>query len=257
MKFRKMLILVVVSLFLSACTAKGTDGNVQPSTMPGTLTEKPTQTQSTTPPEPENGSEDSEPEPAPVVMIPEYVELFNLNPDMVGWIKIPGTAVDYPVVQSPDRPNYYLHRDFYGADAYAGALYVREKCDVNLPSDNVTIYGHNMADGTMFGPLHKYKEKSFWQENKLVHFDTLYQRHTYEICLVFRTSVNVSGGFDYHLFDTAEDAAAYDDFVAKCQARALYDTGITPEFGQKLITLSTCDRSIHNGRLVVVARQIS
>lgn len=198
--------------------------------------------------------EEVEPEPEPEIL-PEYLQLYAQNNDMVGWIKIPGTAIDNPVVQTPDRPNYYLHRDFSGAEDYAGTLYVREKCNVNTPSDNVTIYGHNMANGTMFGPLHKYKEKSFWEANTLVQFDTLYERHTYEIFAVFRVSAN--GGFSYHTFDTAVDEAAYDAFVSQCKALSFYDTGVTPQYGEKLVTLSTCDRAIENGRLVVVARRIT
>lgn len=209
---------------------------------------------STIPTIPPEDVEEPEPEPK-VEILSEFQPKYDENNDMVGWIKIPGTAIDYPVVQTPDRPNYYLHRDFSGAEDYAGTLYVREKCDVNTPSDNVTIYGHNMANGTMFGPLHKYKEKQFWEANTLVQFDTLYERHTYEIFAVFRVSAN--GGFSYHTFDTAGDEAAYDAFVSQCKALSFYDTGLTPKYGEKLITLSTCDRAIENGRLVVVARRIT
>jgi len=258
MKIRILFAVVMAAFLLSACAEKGTDGDIQqPSHSLGHSDA--TQSQSTAIPEntPDNSGDYQEPQPEPVKMIPEYELLYNQNPDLVGWIEIPGTALSNPVVQSPDRPNYYLHRGFDGEYDYSGTIYVREKCDVNTPSDNVTIYGHNMADGTMFGILHKYKNPDFWQENRLIQFDTLYERHTYEICLVFRTAVNVSGGFDYHLFDTAQNAAAFDDFVSKCRARSLYDTGITPVFGEKLITLSTCDRSIQNGRLVVVARRIN
>jgi hypothetical protein len=133
---------------------------------------------------------------------------------------------------------------------------VREKCDVWEPSDNVTIYGHNMLNGTMFADLHDYEEKSFWKNNKLVYFDTLYEYHTYEIFAVFIVSGYLDQGFNYHTFDDAANAAEFDEFVATCKELALYDTGITPKYGEKLITLSTCDKSIENGRLVVVARRI-
>lgn len=197
-----------------------------------------------------------EPIPGLEGMIREYQLMYTLNNDMVGWIEIPGTAINYPVVQSPYQTNFYLRRNFYKEKATCGAIYVREACDVNLPSDNITIYGHNMANGTMFGPLHKYKEKSFWEENKLVYFDTLYEYHTYEIFAVFRTTAKIEEGFSYHLFDTAADEATFNEYVSQCKSLSFYDTGITPEYGQKLITLSTCDRAIEEGRLVVVARKI-
>ena len=189
-------------------------------------------------------------------MIKEYQAMYTLNNDMVGWIEIPGTAIDYPVVQSPYQTNFYLRRNFYKEKATCGAIYVREKCDVTKPSDNLTLYGHNMANGTMFGHLHKYKEKSFWQENKLVYFDTLYEYHTYEIFAVFRTTADLSKGFSYHTFDDAADEAAFNAFVNECKRLSMYNTGITPVYGEKLITLSTCDRSITDGRLVVVARRV-
>ncbi len=214
------------------------------------------QPQSPTGPTPPNDVVDKPDIPGLEGMIQEYQAMYTMNNDMVGWIEIPGTAIDYPVVQSPYQTNFYLRRNFYKEKATCGAIYVREKCDVNMPSDNVTIYGHNMGNGTMFGHLHKYKEKSFWQENRLIYFDTLYEYHTYEIFAVFRTTADLSKGFSYHTFDVAADENAYNEFVSTCIELSMYDTGITPVYGDKLITLSTCDRSITDGRLVVVAKRV-
>ncbi len=198
----------------------------------------------------------SEPLDVPEGMIKEYQLMYTLNNDMIGWIEIPGTSIDYPVVQSRYQPNFYLRRNFYKENATCGTIYVREKCDVTEPSDNVTIYGHNMRNGTMFADLHKYEKKSFWQDNKLVYFDTLFEYHTYEIFAVFISTADLSKGFSYHTFDYAKNEADFDEFVSTCKSMALYDTGITPKYGEKLITLSTCDKSIEDGRLVVVARRI-
>jgi sortase B len=186
----------------------------------------------------------------------QYRALYEINNDMVGFIEIPGTRVRYPVLQSPTKPNYYLTRDFYKAGADSGSIYVREACDVNKPSDNVTIYGHRMINGTMFSDLHKYKDEWFFKQNRYIYFNTLTEYHTYEIFAVFQLEVNTVNSFNYHLFDDAENKDEFDQFVTSCKALSYYDTGITPEYGQKLITLSTCDRSIEDGRLVVVARRI-
>jgi hypothetical protein len=98
------------------------------------------------------------------------------------------------------------------------------------------------------------KEKKFYEDNKYVQFDTLYERHTYEIIAVFQTSGTYGEGFAYHLFDDAKNQEAFDDFVAECKALSLYDIAATAEYGDKLITLSTCDKTaLENGRLVVVA----
>lgn len=185
-----------------------------------------------------------------------YRSLYTINNDMVGFIEIPGTSIKYPVVQSPYEANYYLRRNFYKRSATCGAIYVREACDVNKPSDNVTIYGHKMTNGTMFADLHKYKDQDFWEENRYVYFDTLTEYHTYEIFAVFQTSANQGNSFNYHLFDDAKDEADFDEFVNTCKVLSYYDTGITPTYGDKLITLSTCDKSMEDGRLVVVARRV-
>ena len=188
-------------------------------------------------------------------VLPEFYELYQLNNDLVGWITVPGTKIDYPVLQKPEKEDYYLRRDFYGEKASAGSIYVEESCDVYTPSDNVTIYGHMMRNGTMFADLKLYKEKDFWQENKLIRFSNLEAHHDYEVFAVFITTASVGKGFTYHDFDVAEDQAQFDEFVASCRKIALYDTGIVPQYGDKLITLSTCDYSLTNGRLVVVARR--
>ncbi|MBQ7416132.1 MAG: class B sortase [Oscillospiraceae bacterium] len=185
-----------------------------------------------------------------------YRALYELNNDMVGFIEIPGTVIRYPVVQSPYQANYYLRRNFLKRSATCGTIYVREACDVNKPSDNITIYGHKMTNGTMFADLHKYKSKEFWDEHRYIHFDTLTEQHTYEIFAVFQTEVNRTDSFNYHLFDDADDAAEFDRFVNSCKLLSYYETDITPVYGDKLITLSTCDKSMEQGRLVVVARRI-
>ena len=200
--------------------------------------------------------EPSEPLDVPEGMIKEYQLMYTLNNDMVGWIEIPGTSIDYPVVQSPYQSNFYLRRNFYKEKATCGTIYVREKCDVSKPSDNVTLYGHNMSNGTMFADLHEYEKKSFWQDNKLIYFDTLFEYHTYEIFAVFISSADMTKGFSYHTFDDAANEAEFNQFVQTCKGKSLYDTGITPKYGEKLITLSTCDKSIEDGRFVVVARRI-
>ena len=185
----------------------------------------------------------------------QYVDVFNLNPDLVGWIYIPGTVINYPVVQTPDWVNYYLTRDFYGNESKYGAIYADEMANIKDHSDNITIYGHKMKDGSMFAGLHNYSNKSFYDQYPTIDFNTIYDNHTYQIFAVFITTAN-EGGFDYHLFvDGTEEE--FDTFVNQCRALSLYDTGVDVNYGDKLITLSTCEHNTSNGRYVVVAKQIS
>lgn len=200
---------------------------------------------------------DGETVPTEPTMLPEYAALYELNSDIVGWIKIDGTVINYPVMQTPDSIDFYLKRNFNKENSERGCIYVREQCDVNEPSDNLTIYGHNMNDGSMFHSLKSYQTKSYWESNNIIVFDTLYERHTYQIFAVFKTTASVNQGFTYHLFVDAEDEADFNDFIATCKELSFYDTGITPVYGDKIICLSTCEYTQHNGRLVVAAVRIS
>lgn len=189
----------------------------------------------------------------PKIVLPEYAPVYELNDHLVGWLTIANTRINYPVMQTPESVDYYLHRNFEQKKSSRGCLYVREACDVNAPSDNVIIYGHNMQDGSMFGSLERYKRQSYWDTHRYIQFDTIYEHHTYEVFAVFKTTASIDEGFPYHKFIDAADAEAFNHFVSACRELALYDTGIVPVYGDKLICLSTCEYSQHNGRFVVVA----
>lgn len=186
----------------------------------------------------------------------EYAPLYAMNPDLAGWIRIEGTKVNYPVMQTPDRTDYYLKRNFKGEYSDWGCIYAREECDLNTPSDNVTLYGHNMKDGSMFAGLHAYTKRDFWEAHRYIQFDTLFEHHTYEIFAVFKTTASLNKGFEYHQFIDAQNEMEFDTFVARCLSLSLYGTDVMPQYGDKIICLSTCEYSQTNGRLVVAAIRI-
>ncbi len=202
---------------------------------------------------------DSQPtEPTEKQVIPEYKVLYEQNSDLVGWIKIDGTKIDYPVMQtSVDNKDFYLDHNFDKESDVRGAIYAREECDFFAPSDNVTLYGHNMRDGSQFAALGSYYDKATWEDNPLIFLDTLYEYHVYKIFAVFKTSANVGEGFTYHRMEDAADEQEFNEFVATCKKLSFYDTGITPVYGDKLICLSTCEYTLDNGRFVVAAVRIS
>lgn len=205
-------------------------------------------------------TEETEPtEPTEPVILAEYAPIYEKNNDVVGWIKIDGTVIDYPVMQTPDRPNYYLHRDFNEVytEQGAGCIYIREECDMLEPSDNITIYGHNMLNGSMFASLLKYEDKETWEYNPLIFFDTLYDYHVYKIFAVFKTEASIDAGFKYHNMIDAASKEDFDEFIATAKELSFYDTGITPKYGDKIICLSTCEYTLPNGRFVVAAYRIS
>ena len=190
--------------------------------------------------------------------LPWYQELHSENPDMVGWLQIENSKINYPVMQTTvDNANYYLYRDFDKNESVRGCIYAREECDVFKPSDNITLFGHNMKDGSMFAYLGNYYNKSAWEENPLIFFDTLNESHVYKIFAVFKTSGTDGVGFAYHLMSDAKDEQEFNEFVSTCKELAFYDTGITPVYGDKLLCLSTCEYTIDNGRFVVAAVRIT
>ena len=189
---------------------------------------------------------------------PEYQELYLQNNDMVGWIKIDDTKINYPVMQSKDNPNFYLKHGFDKKYTDYGCPYVQENCDLEQLSDNIIIYGHNMNDGSMFSGLTKFKNENFWKAHKTITFDTLTEHHTYEIISVFKTVAysDSSDSFKYYHFVNAETPDDFSAYINKCNDLSLYDTDVPAEYGDKLITLSTCEYSRNNGRLVVVAKRV-
>lgn len=187
----------------------------------------------------------------------EFLELFKLNNDIVGWLTIPSIEINYPVMHTPDAPDYYLRRNFDKEKSNRGCLFVQPECDVFAPSDNITIYGHHMRDGSMFGQLDKFQDPHFRQENPYIYFDTLTALHTYEIISVFLTTATIGEGFAYHQFVNAEDETAFNHFIDMCKELELYSTGVEASYGDKLICLSTCEYSQSNGRLVVVAKRLT
>ncbi len=193
-------------------------------------------------------------EPVVTYMQPDYAQFYLMNSDMVGWLRIPGTVINYPVVQPPEEdPDFYLTHNFKREYTQWGAIYADANCNIYTPSDNVVIYGHHMGDGSMFASLMKYEDYNFWKEHPTIQFDTVYGRHTYRIFAVFVTSADPTVGIPYHLFVDAKYGQDFDELVDRAIGESFYSTGIAPRYGQKIISLSTCEYSIPDGRLVVMA----
>jgi len=187
-------------------------------------------------------------------VLAKYKELYLQNEDMVGWISISGTSINYPVMQTKDEPNYYLKHNFEKQYSDLGTPYIQENCDL-LTSDNLIIYGHHISGNRMFGALEDYKSKSFYEEHKTIQFDTLTEQAEYKIVAVFKTVACSSSGYRYYDFVDAENEEEFNAYIETCKELALYDTGVTADYGDRLITLSTCEYSATNGRLVVVAKK--
>lgn len=183
----------------------------------------------------------------------KYKAVQEQNSDFAGWVSIDGTNINYPVMQTIDDPNFYLKHGFEKQYSNYGVPYVQENCALGI-SDNVVIYGHNMNNGSMFADLCKYEREDFYREHPTVRFDTLSSLGEYEIVAAFKTVAYSEQGFKYYHFVDAAGEDDFNAFVSQCKALALYDTGVSAEYGDKLLTLSTCEYSRANGRMVVVAK---
>ena len=198
----------------------------------------------------------TEQEDAPPVL-KKYETLYQKNKKLVGWIKIEGTNIDYPVMQTSNN-DYYLEHNYNQEYDKNGSIFLDCNCTPAFPNDNMIIYGHNMKSGKMFGSLANYAKESFYKEHPSIQFDTIYEEGTYDIMYVFRSKIYSEEEivFKYYQFIDATSENEFYSNMEEMEKLSLYDTGITAKYGDKLITLSTCNNSETNGRFVVVAKKV-
>ncbi len=199
----------------------------------------------------------AEGEDAPADNSAKFAALQARNPDFFGWISIEGTNLDFPVMYAPDNRDFYLRHDFDGQYSNYGVPYLDENCVVTGedPSNNLVIYGHNMKTGTIFGCLTGYQEAGYYAKHPIIRFDTIQGDGAYEVFAAFAIDVVQDTGFAYNTYLNL-DEAAFNEFVQEVQRRSDVDSGITPVYGDQLLTLSTCEYSTANGRYVVCARRV-
>lgn len=189
----------------------------------------------------------AEDEPVPTR---DLSELFAMNEDFVGWLCIPGTDINYPVMHTPDEPERYLRRNFHGEYSESGVPFLDFRC--SLDSDNLIIYGHNMMNGTMFAGLQGYVQKDFCEQHPIIEFQTADGCAGYQVFAV----AWVKSNDDWYKFVNADTTEDFNKAVEKIADKALFLVGDTPQFGTQILTLSTCYDSAHNGRLLVLAAKL-
>lgn len=189
-------------------------------------------------------------------ILPEYRKMYKTNSELVGWIVIDGTEVNYPVVQSKVNQEYYLNHDFDGETDESGSIFADARNNVFKPDDNIIIYGHNMKNGSMFGTLQHYLKKEYYDKHKTISFDTLYKRNFYEIVAVGLSKIKdeSDNSFKYYNYLNAKNKKDFERFAKNIRKLAVYDTDAKLKYGDKLITLSTCNNVEEDGRLFVIAK---
>ena len=204
-------------------------------------------------------------------ILSDYSALYAQNSDLIGWLYIEGTVIDYPVVQTPGDEQYYLYRDFTGAENSNGTLIMDTDSTVGVgtaeydyrdgvaPSTNLIIHGHTMKSGDMFGDLDLYEDADYGAEHSIICFDSLYEKREYELIAVFYTQVYYPSDnvFKFYKFFQADTQEEFDYWYDNIKEMSLYDTGVTAELGDEFITLSCCSYQVEDGRFVVVGKRIS
>ena len=207
---------------------------------------------------PEAVEEPQEEVPVQRVIMPKYQALKERNADFAGWLKIPDTIIDYPVMYLADDNDYYLAHNFDKGEDVNGLLVLDKRCNEDATGSNILIHGHNMDSGAIFGTLYLYRDYEYWTTHSQICFDSLYEERTYEVIAVFVSSVYNSNAnefayYDYIQIDNEDD---FNTYVKTAKDLSLYDTGKTAVYGDELITLSTCEYSRTNGRLVILGRRL-
>lgn len=203
-----------------------------------------------------------------------YNNLIKRNDDVVGWLRINNTQVNYPLLKDPGdiAPNtgygsefveyneYYLHHDIDRNYLFEGNIYM--DCRDNfgavegLQSENLVIYGHNMLNGSQFGNLRLYKDTSYYWSNPFVYLSSIYKDYEYVIVSFCITSGNADTDFRYWDMEELDTQEDFDYYVNRIKRDQLLDTGVDIHYGDKLLTLSTCHADADNTRFIILARRL-
>jgi sortase B len=200
--------------------------------------------------------------PTPAPILPQYQSLHESNPDMIGWVWVEGTKIDFPVMQTgEDDPEYYLTHDFMHNESRNGVPFLDVRCDLNVRNTNWLVYGHNINNREMFGLLRDYADRSFWRRHPTFHFDFINREAEYEVVACFRglrpKNEKIRVDFKYYEYLDLSALEAFDEFFERVRKVSIYNTGVTPVWGDEIVMLSTCSYHVEEaGTLVVVGRRV-
>ena len=181
------------------------------------------------------------------------------NSDIIGWLEIPNTSINYPVLQGTDN-EYYMTHNYKKEKSKNGSIFLTKEYDWTIPSTNLLIYGHNLNNGTMFQELLKYSNETFYKDHSTIRFTTADEDVEYEIISVFKSRVyykSEKNVFRYYYFVNAQTEEEYNQFVENAKKASLYNIDATAKYGDQLITLSTCSYHVEDGRFAVVGRKMA
>ena len=246
-----LLVALLAGLLIYISTQEGVPAETVPPTTAPVVTDAPTD-------EPTEAPTETVPAETEPVMLDYMEKLYKKNQDVAAYVKIDGTKIDNPVVYTPDNQNKYLYTNLDGAYSYAGEVIMDKRCTIDPESTNIILHGHNMNDGSMFNNLLNYEKREYWEEHPIITYSTLYEEREYMVIAAFRDQIYAPKEevFRYYEFTNPQTEEEFNEGMAYIMERAAYDTGLTAEFGDRLLFLSTCAYHVNDGRFVLLAKEI-
>lgn len=246
-----LLVALLAGLLIYISSQEGVPAETVPPTTAPVVTEAPTE-------EPTEAPTETVPAETETVMLDYMEKLYKKNQDVAAYVKIDGTMIDNPVVYTPDNQNKYLYTNLDGAYSYAGEVIMDKRCTIDPESTNIILHGHNMKDGSMFNNLLNYEKQEYWEEHPIITYSTLYEEREYMVIAAFRDQIYAPKEevFRYYEFTNPQTEEEFNEGMAYIMERAAYDTGLTAEFGDRLLFLSTCAYHVNDGRFVLLAKEI-
>lgn len=178
----------------------------------------------------------------------DFTALEKLNPDVAAWLTAEGTPIDYPVVQGRDN-DYYLRHLFTGEQNKLGSLFLDYRSDRDFSDQNTVIYGHNMKDGSMFSSLEKYKEQRYYDSFPTMALDTPGGSFTVELF----AGIVADGTYESVRF-TFQDGQDFLRYVDSVKRASTFQSGVTVEQGDRIVTFCTCTYEFQNARYVLFGK---
>lgn len=188
----------------------------------------------------------------------KFTKLLQVNPDIKGWINVPNTKIDYPVLQSsPEDPEFYLYRDYNKQNTKYGSIFLDAQCSVDGGEKNLILYGHHMHDGRMFANLMNYSDLDFYKSTPVFTFDTIHDESVWKVFAVIKTNTLYDQGEPFRYIRTSfSNASDFLDYIYQVRVRSLIDSPVDITDDDQIITLSTCSYEFADFRTVVFARKV-
>lgn len=181
---------------------------------------------------------------------PKFRSLLKINPDVVGWIKIDGTVINYPVLQTSNN-DYYLSHDLNKKKNVNGSIFMDYRNHINFPEKHWILYGHNMKNKSMFMSLLNYESKWYFDHHNIIEFDTLYKNEKWQVFSAYTTTIK--DDYIQTNFKTSKD---FENYINEIQKKSLYHTNVKVSVSDRILTLSTCSGRGEKYRFVVQAKLI-